>query len=642
MLSRDVPAFASPATELETHIESADLAALIVTCAHLSGDTGWLRPEWRPVNEYGVLVSRLDAATTADVKARALGLLREKFAQAAPAPEYPTVDFAHAVAHWLMGEDHIDDVDAVVPLACEELVTRDVDPRRPKWNKAKLAPNRDFKVAVIGAGESGILTGHRLKQAGVDFVIFEKNVEVGGTWFENHYPGCRVDCNSFFYSFGCGRAEWRDFYGKAADVGAYLKQTSEQWDIRGHIRFSHEVRRCRWDEAAKKWHLSVMGPEGEFTTVADVVVSAVGQLNRPMVPDFEGKDSYQGSSFHTARWDHSVDCAGKKVGIIGTGATSLQIVPQLAKIAEKVTVFARTTPWLLPTELLHEEVPAGLDWLFRNVPSYAMWYRYTLAVPGAIGMLKGVVVDPAYPPTETAVSAFNDKVRAAITAWMEDQISDRPDLRELLIPVSSPVGGKRIVRDNGTWAKTLKRENVKIEKTGIDRVTEKGILTADGAEHDLDVLVYATGFHASKFLMPMEIEGRDGTLERYWNGDARAYLGMTVPGFPNFFIFYGPNTNQVVHGGSAFLWSEFSLTYLMNALEKMLAQDLQAVDVKESVYHDYCKRIDDANLLRAWGFSKVNSWYKNAKGRVTQNYPFSTAELWSRLKEFRDDEFRKA
>lgn len=641
-ISKDVPHFSASAEELEAHIADADLPALILTCAHVSGDPqAWLRDEWRPVNEFGVLVSRLDEDTTETIRAEALALLKGKFAESAAAPDYPTVDIATKAAHWLMGPEKAADVEGVVPLACEELVFGEADPRQPRWRKDGIAPGRNFHVVVIGAGESGVLTGHRLTQAGVNFTILEKNDEVGGTWYENRYPGCRVDCNSFFYSFACGRAEWTDYYGLATDVGLYLKGVSEQWGIRDNIRFNHEVTRCRWDEAAQKWHVTAIGPEGEMTMMADVVVSAVGQLNRPMMPDLKGMESYRGPSFHTARWDHSADCKGRRVGIIGTGATALQIVPQVAKVAEKVTVFARTTPWLLPTELLHETVPEGMTWSLRNIPGYAMWYRFSLAVPGAIGMLDGAVVDPSYPPTERAVSAFNDKVRATITAWMEQQIADRPDLRDVLIPATSPVGGKRIVRDNGTWARTLKRENVQIEKSRIERVTEKGILTEDGTAHDIDVLVYATGFHASKFLMPMEIEGRNGTLERMWDGDARAYLGMTVPGFPNFFIFYGPNTNQVVHGGSAFLWTEFSLNYLMDALKTMLADGIASVDVKENVYQDYCDRVDEANLLRAWGFSKVNSWYKNARGRVTQNWPFSSAELWSRLSRFRENEFRQ-
>lgn len=638
---KDVHNFSAASEGLETYITEADLPALILTCAHVSGDPkAWLRDEWRPTNEFGVLVSRLDDATTEEIRAGAIALLKGKFTEEASAPDYPTVDFATKAAYWLMGPENASDAESVVPLACEELVFGGIDPRRPKWNKNSIAPDRDFHVVIVGAGESGLLTSHRLAQAGVSFTVFEKNEEVGGTWYENRYPGCRVDCNSFFYSFACARAEWTDFYGHATDVGLYLKETSEQWGIRSNIRFNHEVTQCHWDEAGQKWHVTAMGPDGPVTVLADVVVSAVGQLNRPMMPNLEGIDTYGGRSFHTARWDHSVDCTGRKIGIIGTGATSLQVVPQVAKVAEKVTVFARTTPWLLPTELLHKTVPEGMTWLLRNVPSYAMWYRFSLAVPGAIGMLDGVIVDPSYPPTEKAVSALNDKVRATITAWMEEQIQDRPDLRDILIPSTSPVGGKRIVRDNGTWARTLKRDNVKIEKSPIQRVTEKGILTADGMEHELDVLVYATGFHASKFLMPMEIAGRRGTLEQFWDGDARAYLGMTIPEFPNFFIFYGPNTNQVVHGGSAFLWSEFSLNYLMSALEKMLREGISSVDVKKNVYDDYCNRVDDANVLRAWGFSKVNSWYKNAKGRVTQNWPFSSAELWSRLSKFKDEEFR--
>ena len=640
-LAQDPLAFTADAAALATHIQEADLIAVILTCAHLSGQPAdWLRPEWRPANEFGILVCRLDPAVEAEIRAKAAALLAAHFAEKSPAPAYPTRDLAQQMAHWMMGDEPRSAVDPAVPLACEEIVYNGIDPRKPKWNKDRLAPQRALKVVLIGAGESGILTAHRLNQAGVPFTIYEKNSDVGGTWFENRYPGCRVDCNSYFYSFGTGRADWKDFYGHATDVGTYLREASEAWQIRDNIRFNHEVEAATWDAASNKWHLVIRTPDGStLTDTADIVVSAVGQLNRPMVPDFKGKDRFKGPSFHTARWDHSVDYAGKRIGIIGTGATALQIVPQVAKTAAKVTVIARTTPWLLPTELLHATVPDGMTWMMQNVPAFAVWYRYSLAVPGAIGMLDGVIVDPAFNPTETSVSAYNDRVRANITAWMDAQITDRPDLREFLVPLNSPPGGKRIVRDNGTWAKTLKRDNVQLVKAGISEITETGLIASDGSAHEFDILVYATGFHASKFLLPMTITGMNGTLEDLWDGDARAYLGMTVPGFPNFFIFYGPNTNQVVHGGSAFLWSEFSTTYLLSAIEKMLANDITVLDVKPAVYDSYNDRLDRDNLLRAWGFSKVNSWYKNAKGRVTQNWPYSSAELWSRLKELDLTEF---
>jgi 4-hydroxyacetophenone monooxygenase len=295
---------------------------------------------------------------------------------------------------------------------------------------------------------------------------------------------------------------------------------------------------------------------------------------------------------------------------------------------------ARTVSWLLPTPLLQEQVSLGQRWLLDNIPGYAMWYRATLVLPASIGMLDGAVVEPDYPPTETAVSAKNDAARKAILDWLEPQIEDRPDLRPAVLP-SSPLGAKRIIRDNGAWVKTLKRDNVEVVRTPMDCIGERGAIFEDGTHREFDILVYGTGFQAARFLFPMEITGRKGArLREIWNDDdAAAYLGMTVPSFPNLFILYGPNTNQVVHGGSAIMWTEFSVAYVLDAIRVLLERDAKAMDVRPEVFHTYMERIDKANRLRAWGFSKVNSWYKNSKGRATQNFPFATSELWQRTRE---------
>jgi 4-hydroxyacetophenone monooxygenase len=612
---------------LRQHIGGADIPTLLITTAHLTSDYALLKDEWRPEIEFGAAVSGMSAETEAEVRELCLKRLGHFRDSGAPLPPTPTFDEVHRISTWVMGTP----IEPFVPLVYEEVVVDDFDQRRPTWHKDDLAPEREFSVAIIGAGESGLLTALRLQQAGVPFTIYEKNAEVGGTWYENNYPGCRVDCNSFFYSFACARGDWPDYYAKSTDVLDYLKSFALEHGLYEHIQLNTEVTSCRWQDDGDHWELTVSSPEGERVHRSELLVSAVGQLNRPSLPDIPGQERFEGPSFHTARWDHSVDTDGKCVGVIGTGATALQVIPQLAENAAHVKIFARTTPWLLPTPLLHEKVSSDTTWLLQNLPLYSLWYRVTLAIPGAFGMLDGVIVDPAYPPTEKAVSAVNEAVRATLTAWLEDQFADRPELREFVIP-DSPVGGKRIVRDNGAWIETLKKKNVEIIKQRIEEVTSKGLACADGSEHECDVIVYGTGFRAAEFLMPMEVKGRHGAdLHELWDtDDARAFLGSTVPQFPNLFMMYGPNTNQVVHGGSAVLWSEFAVTYTLDAVRLLLSSGAGALEVTERAYTRYNERVDAASLHRAWGFSKVSSWYKNSKGRVSQNYPFSSAELWQR------------
>jgi 4-hydroxyacetophenone monooxygenase len=621
---------------LRQNILGADLPTLLATVYYLTGDPLVLRPEWKPTLEFGVAVSGLRAEEEQKARAYCFDRLVAFRDSGLSAPQAPNYDDVANVARWLMGEGS----EPLVQLTLEEMVAGDDDLRRPRWSKSGIAKNRPFSVGIIGAGESGLLMAIRLRQAGVPFVVYEKNEDVGGTWLENQYPGCRVDCNSFFYSYAFAREVWNDYYGHAGDVQAYFARVADDSGIRDHIRFDTEVTHAVWQEDTAVWEVTSTGPYGVAMHSHHVLKSAVGQLNRPNYPDIKGREKFGGPHFHSARWDHSIDLAGKRVGVIGTGASAAQIVPQIACTASQVSVLARTVPWLLPTPLLQEEVAPAQRWLLDNIPSYAMWYRATLVLPGAVGMLDGVVVDPSYPPTERAVSAKNDAARKAILEWLEPQIEDRPDLRPVLLP-SSPLGAKRIIRDNGAWVKALKRDNVSVITKPIEEITELGVVFRDGTRCEFDVLVYGTGFQAARFLFPMEVTGRQGArLREVWNDDdARAYLGMAVPGFPNLFILYGPNTNQVVHGGSAIMWTEFSVTYVMDAIRILLKSGGKAMDVKPEVFRRFTERVDEANLLRAWGFSTVNSWYKNSKGRATQNFPFSTSELWQRTREVTQSDY---
>jgi 4-hydroxyacetophenone monooxygenase len=615
---------------LRQNILAADLPTLLATVCYLTRDAGVLRPEWKPTLEFGVAVSGLSADEGCNARAYCFDRLVAFRDSKMSAPQGPTYDDVENVGRWLMGET----IEPFLQLTLEEMVVADHDPRRPRWSKSKIAKDRSFSVGIIGAGESGLLMGIRLRQAGVPFEIYEKNTDVGGTWFENQYPGCRVDCNSFFYSYAFAREVWNDYYGHAKDVQAYFAKVARDGGIWDHIRFETEVSHAAWQEDTAAWEVTFTGPCGVASKRHHMLISAVGQLNRPNYPDIKGHKAFGGHHFHSARWDHSIDLTGKQVGVIGTGASAVQFIPQIARKANHVSVMARTVPWLLPTPLLQESVSSAQRWLLNNIPAYAMWYRATLILPGAVGMLDGVIVDPKYPPTEIAVSAKNDIARKAILDWLESQIEDRPDLRPVLLP-SSPLGGKRIIRDNGAWIKTLKRNNVSVVTTPIEHIAEQGVVFKDGMRREFDVLIYGTGFQAARFLFPMEVIGRKGArLRAVWNDDdARAYLGMTVPDFPNLFILYGPNTNQVVHGGSAIMWTEFSVTYVMDAVRILLEADAKAMDVKPEVFQGFAERVDAANRLRAWGFSTVNSWYKNSKGRTTQNFPFSTSELWQRTRE---------
>jgi 4-hydroxyacetophenone monooxygenase len=613
--------------ELRHHVLSgADLPVLLMTVAHTTGDLSILRDEWRPIDVLGVARCDVSAAEEEHIRETCLQYLERYWASNATLLGRPSYDLLRGIGEWFLGNA----IEPYIQLLAEELVVGSDDLRRPQWTKQAIDPERPFRVVIIGAGESGIILAVRLKQAGIPFVIYEKNRDVGGTWYENKYPGCRVDINSFVYSYASAPRVWSDYFGTQPENLDYLQQVARENGLYEHTRFGAEVTEACWNDDDHSWHLTVRDERGTELVVQDMVVFAVGQLNRPKLPDIAGRETFDGAAFHSAQWDHAIDLSGKRVGVIGTGASACQFIPQVAKVAEKVSVFVRTATWLLPTLELHDRVEGSARWLMENLPGYQMWYRASLLMLQTPGLLEHVVVDKAYPANEHAVSEKNAFVRKQLQGWLESQIVDRPDLRDAVVP-KSPVGAKRILRDNGSWIGTLKRDNVEVVNTSIEEITTSGIRSVDGTHRDFDVILFGTGFQASKFLFPITVKGTDGrSLHDFWQTGARAYLGMTMPGFPNMFCMYGPNTNLVVHGGSIVMFSELTAKYIVDAVRVLFETKARKMEVRGEVFSTYNRRVDLENNRRAWGFSAVNSWYKDSHGRVTQNYPFSAAEFWQR------------
>ncbi len=476
------------------------------------------------------------------------------------------------------------------------------DPRTPTWSKDELAPDRPFRVAVIGAGMSGLAAAHRLRQAGLDVVVFEKNADVGGTWLENTYPGCRVDVSNLFYSYSFAqRSDWPEHYSSQPVLLDYFRRVADESGIRPLIRFNTEVTAVAFDDESATWTLQVVDEHGREEAIeVQAVVSAVGQLNRPSLPDIPGVERFEGPSFHSARWDHSVDLAGKRVVVIGTGASAGQFIPAIAEQTADLTVFQRTPAWFIPSPLYTDPLSPEIHWLRRNVPGYTHWHRFWLFWRSVEGMMPLATVDPEWDGGERSVSAGNDFMRQFLTDYLTKQFDGHPELLAQVIPDYAPFS-KRFILDNGVWARTLTRENVHLVTDSIAEITPEGVRTTDGTVHHADVIIYGTGFKASDFLTPMKVTGRGGTdLHQHWGGDARAYLGITLPGFPNFFMLYGPNTNIVVNG-SIIYFSECEVHYVAGCIRRMLETGVRAIDPKPEVHDAYNERVDAENLRMAWG-----------------------------------------
>ncbi|HEY1879653.1 MAG TPA: NAD(P)/FAD-dependent oxidoreductase [Caulobacteraceae bacterium] len=614
---------------LDAALPEAHLPALLASLIHLTGDESLLRPDTRP--SYVLMadnkVGGYSDAVQDEIRTRARSAIKAHLA-GAPMPPPLSAATVRKMMDWVAGADI---PDHYAPFLLDELNLDGRTTKTPDWTAPKLkAAARRLKVVVIGAGMSGILTGIRLRQAGVDFTIIEKNPDVGGTWLENAYPGCRVDNPNHMYSYSFEpNHDFPQFYSTQPVLLAYFRRVADKHELRPHIRFETEVVEAVFDEARALWRVDVRTPDGRRETLeANAVITAVGQLNRPRLPDIPGVESFAGPAFHSARWRNDVDLAGKQVAVIGTGASAYQFVPEIAPKVAHLEVFQRTPPWPLPGPTYHHDVPEGKKWLLEHVPHYDKWYRFFLFWMLTDGLYEMVKADPDWAGGDGAVSEANAGLRAMLEAALTAQAPGRPDLLAKVIP-AYPMGGKRALVDNGVWMEALQRDNVDLVTTPIARVTPKGVETKDGAIHEADVLLFGTGFNASRFLWPMRIVGRGGKdLNDVWAGDARAYLGMTTPGFPNLFMIYGPNTNIVVNGSIIF-FSECSVRYIVGCLKLLAEEEADTIEVRREVHDAFNVKVDKANALMAWGAPQVTSWYKNATGRVSQNWPFPLVDYWT-------------
>jgi len=618
-------------------LDDADLAALLPAVAQITGDLSLLAVDLRPDPDR---LLEVDAGLSDEQVARgrelaADALIRYREAGCRPAPP-PSEEDLHRMIGFLTGAAMSVDYFALLR---EELALDNVDLRRPAWCMDDISPGTDFRVAIVGAGMSGIVIAHRLGQAGIPYVIFEKNEEVGGTWLENTYPGCRVDVPNHLYSYSFAQTgDWPQFFSSQEVLLDYFRSCTDELGLRDHIRFGTEVQDAELAGEDQVWTVRTrnrVGVEEEHRFQA--LISAVGQLNRPNLPDIPGRADYAGISFHSARWDDEVDLGDRRVAVIGTGASAAQFIPAVAEQARELIVFQRTPPWLIPTPNYHDELPDGLRWVLRHVPAYARWDRVWLFWRTHEGLLPTAQVDPGWQPQDRSVSASNDLLRELLTLYLQTEFTD-PELYQKVLPTYPPIA-KRIVRDNGVLAKTFARDSVELVTDGISEITEQGIRTVDGRHHEVDVIIYGTGFQASQFLTPMQVTGPGGVdLHRRWGGDARAFLGITVPGFPNLFLLYGPNTNIVING-SIIYFSECEAHYIVESIRMLLESDRRSMDCKPEVHDAYNERIDRANRQMAWGASSVNSWYKNASGRVAQNWPFSLLEYWQQTRRPDPDDY---
>jgi 4-hydroxyacetophenone monooxygenase len=621
-------------------LEDVSVPALLCSLVHMTGDPSWIRGDARPsIAVSNEIQGGIPPELQADIRRRALPAVIAYRDGGCEPHELPREVLQEMMA-FLAAKPVTGSLEAMM---FEDLHFDGADSRAVRWgDEVPSAAKAASHVVVIGCGESGILAGIRLLQAGLPFTIIEKNPGPGGTWWENRYPGARVDVGSHQYCYSFEPADhWSEYYCQQPELRDYFTRVLDKYELRPRCRFDTTVTSVRWDDDGARWRVAVTNPDGRDEVIeAQFVISAVGSLNFPKLPDIPGMDSFTGPSFHSARWPADLDIAGSNFALIGAGASGFQIAPTIGPVVGHLTIFQRTAQWIFPNPIYHSSVPEGDRWALRHLPFYGRWFRFMQTYPGIAVGTTPYRADPDYDDADgLAISAGNAARREQLTAWMASILGDRTDLLEKSVP-NYPASGKRILQDNGSLLRNLMRDNVELVRTGIDRIVEDGVVTVDGRHHPADIICYATGFRHNEFLAPMEVFGRHGVaLRDQWGDEPTAHLGITIPNFPNFFCVYGPGTN-LAHSASLFFHSEFQVSYALESIHHVLSTGARTIEVRKDVHDDYADRLQAEISQLVWAHPSIqHSHYKNPQGKVFTLSPWSIDDYWAMTLHVDPDEY---
>lgn len=612
-------------------VELANAPSLIPVLVQMTGDTRWLEPPYRPTRSSG-----LDDHDTGGLDDEILVEVREA---------------AHAaILAWLEGEP------LAMPEPTDEMLTRllsvamaePIPDEYAQLIRDELSPERfmsdveerrvhtkpeDRRIAIIGAGFSGLCAAIALEQLGLDYVIFERREGLGGTWHDNRYPGCAVDTPNHLYSYSFYDHPWSRYFAPREEIAQYLQDAARHFGIEDRIQFGTSVGGASYDEARQVWEIT-LEPEGEAPRreSVDVLISAVGAFNTPVLPDLPGLERFSGELVHAAAWHEGLDVSGKRVGIVGTGATAMQLAPAIVDEVEHLTIFQRSPQWVAPFERFHAEVPTPVQELLATVPLYARWYRLRLFWTFGDRLHTALQKDATWDRPEIALNPINDGHRRFFTRYIEKELEGRPDLVDICLP-SYPPFGKRMLLDNG-WFRMLRRQNVDLVADGVAGASGQSLITTGGSQHELDIAIFATGYSVVDFLSTIDLRGRQGRrLSEVW-GEAgpEAYLGMMMPSFPNLFVLYGPNAAPG-HGGSWIMYAEAQVRYIVRILETMAERRAGAVEVTPDAYKEYTKSVDAEHERMIWTHEGMDTYYRNEQGRVIYANPWRVVDYLDMTRE---------
>lgn len=597
---------ASPAIDLQQALADADRRTMAAVLTHLTGDVN-LIPDVRDREHIMATAARVlppflrgerDAEPPSDV------VLHAAMALAAGGPTRVPGKYA--------------------PFVREQMGIGPVEAPEPIRSASPLS------IAIIGAGVTGLALATYLERVGLcDYTILEKNPSVGGTWWVNRYPGCRVDTPSLLYSYSFDiDPGWPNHFSHQPALLEYMDLTADR--LKGRIRTGVAVERLTWLEGMGGWSITCRSSTGQTEQMfANVVLGATGFLASPRLPDIKGVDRFGGQAFHSANWGPAADLAGKRVAVIGTGASANQIVPAIADTAAQVVVYQRTPHWVTPHPYYGMPLTGAQRYLIEQVPSYLQWFRFRQFWVVGDGAMPLMRIDPEWADQEHSVNADNDNFREMLTGYVKEQLADRPDLIAKVVP-SYPPYAKRIIIDNG-WYRTLKRANVSLVTDPISEITEHGVVSAAGIA-DVDVIIYATGFYTNRVLSPMEISGRGGIdVRAQLDKKPEAYFGIALKDCPNLFMTSGPN-GVPVHGGAGTLLAEIECSFIVQCLRAMVDAKASSMEVKPAALREFTEAAASENARYVWSTPGVTNWYAFSGDRAAVVFPWSLYEFWSQAK----------
>lgn len=615
-------------------IRDADLNALRVALYQATGDETFARMRLRRVSARGGASEQVVVAPE-DVSALTEAACDYLLSGPHDVPPPPDDDGLRTLMETLTGEK----LGAEDFAYRRDIVAFDEFPRAASWTAGRPRLPDGFAVAIVGAGFNGIAVATQLERLGIPYTIFERRSDIGGTWDINSYPDVRVDTTNFIYQFSFEKNyPWPEYFSRAEDVKRYLRHVATRRGVLPHIEFGSDVVRGDFDAATGRWTLTVSGDDGERVVRANVVVAASGLFSTPNVPDV--LTGFVGPVVHTARWTGAEEIDGRRVAIIGNGSTGVQLLASVARRAARVHVFQRTPQWIAGRERYGESISPQTRWLLDTMPFYANWYVYSM-LETALGTQRIQEFDPEWQARGGLVSEKNDLFRANLVDYISSKVGGRPDLVERLTPHYAPMA-RRLIVDNH-WYETLLEDHVELVTDPIAEVRANEIVTEDGVVRPVDQIIAATGFEVTKYVHPAVYRGRNGrTLEQIWadiGGGPRAYLGLTVPEMPNFFLMYGPNAQP--RSGSIVSWFEIWARYVAQSVVLLVEGGHRSMTVRRDVFDDYNVRLDEESKRIVWTEpgAKERNYYVNDVGRQQVGNPWRVVEYFSCLARVNSDDY---